>query len=185
MDMNAFIEEYSAETARSIIANAPEGTEKFVYAYAPRTTYYLKDDGMEWQVFHGIRWKPVVGYLMRQFKNLAYSFEELKDALHMHENADKINPLCKEIQYWRDAGRHIAESAMCDALSECAFSHPLNGLNMTVLYRILDAHELIQLHGGISNVDDLLKSSMKLASLSLEKRLVESVAIWNLCNVSA
>lgn len=84
MQNKAFIDEHGAAVAQEIIDSAPVEAVKFVYAFVSKETYYLKDDGLEWRVFHKKNWKPVAGFLMNSFSDSAYSINKLKAELHAH-----------------------------------------------------------------------------------------------------
>ena len=80
--MLKFVEEHGIFTANQILCGAPEKATMFVYAYVAKSIDYLfVDENNIWHVFHDNRWKPVIGFLVDSFFDIAFSLENLKTAV--------------------------------------------------------------------------------------------------------
>ncbi|OTG87914.1 hypothetical protein [Acinetobacter sp. ANC 3813] len=181
MKAQEFLESYGARTAQVIVQDAPEDADKFFYAYAQQAVFYLKDDGVEWRVLHNGAWRIVAGFMMRSFKDLAINIAELREALAECEKKGLVDLDGKEVRFWREKGRQIAEQEIQNAFSGCPLSQPVDGLDLAVLFKISDAHELVDLHGGMSEVSELLNSPLSFLTASLQSRLKESLIIYEVC----
>lgn len=77
-----FVEEHGIYTANQILYGAPDKATMFVYGYVAKSIDYLfVDENNIWHVFHANRWKPVIGFLVKSFSDIAFSLENLKTAV--------------------------------------------------------------------------------------------------------
>ena len=80
--LHNFVKEHGVDVANKILDGAPEKATMFVYAYVAKSIDYLYIDKENiWHVFHDNRWKPVIGFLVKSFSDIAFSLENLKTAV--------------------------------------------------------------------------------------------------------
>lgn len=80
--LDNFVKRHSLQTAKNILDGAPDKATLFVYAYVANSIDYLFiDEKGIWHVNHNGLWKPVVGFIVKSFMDIAFSLELLKDAV--------------------------------------------------------------------------------------------------------